>query len=60
MVFEFLIKTMVMLPMWFFTMLILGICYLLYNTRKVADENFTLFNKSHFKKLHWKKQTTEK
>jgi ribose/xylose/arabinose/galactoside ABC-type transport system permease subunit len=59
-VFGFYKKIRVMLPVWFFIVLILLICYLLYVTR-TTEENFLMMSRNHFRKIQfWVKGTPEK
>lgn len=45
-----------MLPVWFFIVLIVGICYLLYITR-TTEEDIVMMGKNHIKRLHyWMKE----
>lgn len=41
-----------MVPMWFFLVLILLICYLLYITR-TTEENFIMMGRNHLKKVQY-------
>lgn len=45
-----------MLPVWFFIVLISGICYLLYITR-TTEEDILVISKNHLKRLqYWVKE----
>lgn len=48
----FIAKSEVMLPMWFFIVLILLICYLLYITR-TTEENFIMMSKNQLKRFQY-------
>jgi len=49
-----------MFPLWFFIVLILLICYLLYLTRTTED-NFMMLSRNSFKRLHmWLKGQTQR
>lgn len=49
-----------MFPVWFFIVLILLICYLLYVTR-TTEENFLNISRNHIKKFqYWMKGSSEK
>ena len=49
-------KSEVMLPVWFFIVLISGICYLLYITR-TTEEDIVVMSKNQFKRLqYWMKE----
>jgi hypothetical protein len=49
-----------MLPLWFFIVLIMLICYLLYITR-TTEENFMMISRNHLKRIqYWIKGTSDK
>jgi hypothetical protein len=46
------VKSEDMLPVWFFLVLIVGICYLLYITR-TTEEDIVVMSKNQIKRLHY-------
>jgi hypothetical protein len=54
---DFIRKSEVMFPMWFFMVLIVVICYLFYLTR-TTEESFIAMSRNHFKKFQFRTKNT--